>query len=450
VNFRFLPNTLQSITGEGDLGAVLRGAGTTFAIRVVATVIAYVSILALARWMGAAEYGAFVYAFAWVYLLVMPAGLGIPATSVRFLPEYAAGGAWSHVRGLVSRGVWLTILTSAAIALIAILIVLFAGDRVPTAYHAPLIIALAGLPVIALITLGSQIGRALGWVTTAYSPSQIWHPLLVLVTAGILVATGTPVVARLMVAVSIALAAACVLAQGLIYVRRLLPRLRNVTPQHDQRAWLRVSLPLLLIDGFAALINYSDILMVGLFVGPAAVAYYAAASRTAALVTFFYTSICTLSGPRIAELYAHGRKHELQDLFSGIAPWITAPPAAVALVLAVMGSPLLRLFGHGFDAAWLALILLAFANLVASVTGPSALLLSMTGHQDISAKVHGAAAVANLVLNALFIPRFGLTGAAFATAIATSVSNLTLVVVAQRKLGIRTSMFPIGPASDAA
>ena len=440
VNLQRGREALFRITGDSDLGRVLHAAGTTFTIRVVATLVAYISIIALARWMGAAEYGAFAYAFAWVYLLALPAGLGMPLASVRFLPGYSVAGAWSKVRGLLERSVSLTFGVSSVIALVAIAVVQLAGSRVPSAYHVPLLIALVGLPVIALMALGSQIGRAFGWIAAAYSPPQVLHPLLLLVFAGVLVLSGIALPARLIATASVVIAALCVIGQGIIYAHRLRPRLRNVSPEHDQRAWLRVSIPLLLIDGFGALINYSDVLMIGMFLQPAAVAYYFAAARTATLVTFFFTSISTLSGPRVAELHAQGRTRELQQLVEGIAPWIAVPATAVTIVLIAGSSLLLRLFGQGFEAAWLALILLAIGNLVTSITGPAALLLNMTGHQDTSAKVYGAAALANIALNAVLVPRLGLTGAALSTAISVSVMSSFLVVLADRKLGIRTSI----------
>lgn len=244
-----VPGTVRRITGEGDLGDVLRGAGTMLFIRLIATGIAYVSILALARWMGAAEYGAFAYAFAWINFLALPAGLGIPAASVRFLSEYSAAGSTSYIRGLLLRGVSLTVVTSIAIAIAAIAIVLFDSNRIPSAYRAPLTIGIAGLPVIALFILGSQVGRAFGWVAAAYSPMQIWHPLVLLAFAGIVVASRTPLVAQTMVLASLAIAAICCVVQGTIYVRRLKPRLRNIPPLYDQRRWLRVSFPLLRCSG---------------------------------------------------------------------------------------------------------------------------------------------------------------------------------------------------------
>ena len=83
MNSRFIQDTLQRVTGKGDLGEVLRAAGAVLAIRMVGTVLAYVSILALARWMGAAEYGAYIYAISWATLLASMSSTWVPLCSWR-------------------------------------------------------------------------------------------------------------------------------------------------------------------------------------------------------------------------------------------------------------------------------------------------------------------------------------------------------------------------------
>lgn len=389
--------------------------------------------------MGASEYGAFTFAIAWASLLALPAGLGLPIASVRFLPEYAAKGAWSHVRGLIGRSTLLAAMVSGSIAVVAIVVVLLLGDRVSSVYRAPLLIAFAGLPVFTMMALGAQVGRAFGWVIAAFSPVQVWYPLFLLVIAGTFVLGGFALTARALMIAAVMVMTACVLAQAVLYAGRLRSRLRNVPPHHDQRTWLRVAAPLLLIDGFTALINYSDLLMVGLFLGPSEVAFYYAATRTATLVTFFHASIAALSGPKVAALYSQGRIDDVRELFRGIAPWIALPSLAVTIVLVGGGAFLLQLFGEGFEAGLPALILLAIGNLVSSLNGPAATLLNMTGHQDTTAKVYAVAAATNIALNALFIPRFGLTGAALATALSAGMMSFWLVFVSNRTLGISSA-----------
>ncbi len=389
--------------------------------------------------MGATEYGAFTFALSWASLLALPAGLGLPIASVRFIPEYAAKGAWSQVRGLIGRSTLIAAVVSGLIAVVAIVVVLLLGDRVPSVYRPPLLIAFAGLPVFTMMAMGAQVGRAFGWVIAAFSPVQVWYPLILLAIAGTFVLGGSVLTARALMIAAVIVMIACVAAQAVLYAVRLRSRLRNVPPQHDQRAWLRVAAPLLLIDSFIALINYSDILMVGLFLGPSAVAYYYAATRTATLVTFFHASTAALSGPKIAELYSQGRIDDVKELFRGIAPWIALPSIAVTIVLIAGGTFLLPLFGAGFEAGLSALIVLAIGNLALSLNGPAGTLLNMTGHHDVTAKVYAVAAAANIALNALFIPRFGLTGAALATALSAGMMSFWLVFVSRRKLGISSA-----------
>jgi O-antigen/teichoic acid export membrane protein len=60
----------------------------------------------------------------------------------------------------------------------------------------------------------------------------------------------------------------------------------------------------------------------------------------------------------------------------------------------------------------------------------------MTGEQSICALVYASAFATNLVLCLILIPRFGLEGAAFATAAAVTVESVLLFVVTKRRLGL--------------
>ncbi len=59
------------------LDRVLRGAGLAMAIRVVGAALALLTQVALARWMGQFEYGVFLFAWSWVFLLALVASLGL-------------------------------------------------------------------------------------------------------------------------------------------------------------------------------------------------------------------------------------------------------------------------------------------------------------------------------------------------------------------------------------
>jgi O-antigen/teichoic acid export membrane protein len=266
---------------------------------------------------------------------------------------------------------------------------------------------------------------------------------MLLIVAGSMATAGATMNARVMIPVSLLVGGLTLIVQAVVYARRLRPQLRNVPAAYHQRAWLRVAVPLLVIDSFAALIMHADIVMVGIFLTPEDVAHYFAATRVAMVASFFLASVGALAGPNLAALHAQGKTRDMQELLAGVTPWITVPALVVTVLLAIAGWPLLRLFGPGFEAGYVALVLLAAGHLVASANGPAALILNMTGHQDWAGLTYGGAALTNIALNALLIPRFGIAGAALATALTTIGMSATLVTLVRRRLGLRSSIFGI-------
>lgn len=76
-----------------------------------------------------------------------------------------------------------------------------------------------------------------------------------------------------------------------------------------------------------------------------------------------------------------------------------------------------------------------------SVTGPAIFLADMTGHQDDTLKAMIAGVLANVILNALLIPRWDIAGAAIATGTSLILWNVLLVVFVQRRLSLDATTF---------
>ena len=80
-----------------------------------------------------------------------------------------------------------------------------------------------------------------------------------------------------------------------------------------------------------------------------------------------------------------------------------------------------------------------FMNVVAVSVG---LILIMTGHEDDTFEGLAIVTIANVILNVLLIPIWGLKGAAVANAVSTIIWNILLGMrVVHRRLGIYPSTF---------
>jgi len=82
-------------------------------------------------------------------LLAYPATLGLHGAAVRFMAQYVATDDWQHVVGFIKASSWLAFGCGALVATLAIGGVLVFKSYDP-AYVAPTIVALAGIPIVAL------------------------------------------------------------------------------------------------------------------------------------------------------------------------------------------------------------------------------------------------------------------------------------------------------------
>jgi O-antigen/teichoic acid export membrane protein len=106
------------------------------------------------------------------------------------------------------------------------------------------------------------------------------------------------------------------------------------------------------------------------------------------------------------------------------------------------------LFGEEYAAAQSTLAILALGQMANVATGPVATLLVMTGHERNAIIGIAAGAFLNIVFAFALIPTMDSAGAAVAAAIAIATSNLSLVVVSWRKLGIEPSAFGASRSLD--
>src|SRR6185312_6867526 len=74
-------------------------AGKVFMVRLGSALIALVSQVALARWMGRFEFGIFIYAWTWVLMIGALSDMGMSSAARRFIPEYTERKKYNLLRG---------------------------------------------------------------------------------------------------------------------------------------------------------------------------------------------------------------------------------------------------------------------------------------------------------------------------------------------------------------
>jgi O-antigen/teichoic acid export membrane protein len=100
----------------------------------------------------------------------------------------------------------------------------------------------------------------------------------------------------------------------------------------------------------------------------------------------------------------------------------------------------LQISGAEFIQGQTALIILSIGYLVNALTGSVGILLYMTRHIEAYLATTAFAALLNVCLNWLLIPKWGVNGAATATTISMIASSVICAVWVRQKLGIKSTV----------
>ncbi len=312
------PSLLEdgSITGFLHL---VRRAGVVLVVQVIGAGCSYAVQVLLARILGASHYGIYAYVIVWVGFASLIAGLGFPAASIRFLPVYRVKEDWSRFYGFVRVTSKLTFATAAIMMLCALGVaeILHGLGRLGD----PTIVILGALlvPAFAGSMLYTEVARAGHRVGTAFIPPLIARPALIGVGAAALF------VSRGALSTSAALAASLVACYAVLLVQYVLTRHLIDGPKMEGRdvielrEWFGVGITLLAAGAFTVTLMQVDIVIVGALLGARDAGVYAAASKTATLVSFVILAVNAAAAPQFASLWALGRVDDLQRLVTRLA-----------------------------------------------------------------------------------------------------------------------------------
>jgi O-antigen/teichoic acid export membrane protein len=438
-------NLLQQAVGilvsDGERARTQRDALLVFAVRVFSAGLLYLTQIVLARWMGGFEYGVYVSVWTWVLILGAMSHLGLNLASLRLAPVYRETHDFAHLRGLV-RGVRCVALAGGTIIMAAGLAgVWIFQDQIQNHFVLPIYLALVCVPLYALTDVQDGIGRGNAWMGIALIPPYILRPLLLLAAMAVAYAAGLSMTA--VTAASAAIVATWL--TGLLQALSLNRRMRATIPAgprlSDFPTWLKISLPLLVMMSAELLLQNTDILVVTRYMSPADVGIYFAAGKTMALIMFVHYAVGSAVAHKFAALHARGDHDGLRSFVKDAVNWTFWPSLASALVILALGKPLLSLFGPQFATGYPVMCILVVGFLTRSAMGPADYLLNMLGEQKLCAAVLFGAALLNIVLNVVLVPKFGIVGAASATATSLTIAALTNAVVVWWRLGISVAIW---------
>lgn len=428
-----------------DVASVMRQGLTkslaALLIKMATAGLTYLMFVVLSRTMGTGEYGLFAFGFALATMLSIAAGVGQQTAILRFWPEEEGAGRPQKALNALTSGWALVVLAGLALTgglwLVAWILGFFGeGPSMLHLYAAALLI----LPMAAA-EYGSSALRAQGSVWTALMPRDILWRFLVPVTVGVLAYFGFKLSGVQALSFTAAVLAFAVVVQFIIarargYRNQIgLSGLGDYWRERGKASrWFLIGT---VMDSAALNI---DIVLVGLFVVAESAGLYFNAFRTAGLMTLFMFAITLVIAPMVSKHFHAGeiRKAQAVTTLCSWAGFLFS--LGVFGVFFFFGDFILSLFGETYADGWIVLIILSLGLLVDAITGPTRIVMMMTGHERAYVVLFGSIMGVGILAQFVVIPMFGIVGAAVVNAGSRAIAQIVIAVWSWRKIGLETSL----------
>lgn len=402
---------------------------------VISQLVTVVVVFLLARVLHAGGVGLYIQAYAVLALLSSLCLAGLRHGLSAAVALRRSAGDEAGLRGTIVLGLALPTLAAATLGglLFGLAPTLLRGLSMD-----PRLAELWRLVAVALVFhvfTDSALAATRGFSTTRYFAlvSLIVEPILRLVLTADLVGIGAGIRGAL-VALVASNAIAAILAG--IWLWRLLDPV-TVRARYDLRG-LNLSAGNWLGGLASTGLIWIDVLLLGALRDSETAGVYAVATRLVAVAALGLPPLLAAGTPALAAAAARGHRTELQHRYATMTGWMArlALPGLVALM--VLPRDVLALFGSGFAVAATATVILAAGKFLDAVTGPTAMMLTLTGRAQVNVMNNVAALLLNVGLNIFLIPRHGILGAAIAWAV--SIWALTIARTVQ--VWFLTAMLP--------
>lgn len=421
-----------TVDDRHDTRDLSRGAGFGVAGSLLGRGLSFLTQVLVGRGLGPAAFGAFGLGWTLFRLGALVAPLGLHLGVLRF-GSASPGEGGEAPRGLLRRAAGLALLGGLASSGLLVALAPWLEARVfgIEGLAGVLVAFAAALPLVALLTVLAAGARAVRRIALAVSVEQVLQPLAFLALgAAALAAWRSPAAVAWGHFGSYALAAVA----ALVATRALLG---TGVGGPLSRALVAYSLPTALAGVLTLAVTWTDRLFVGYLMPGEAVGVYHAASQVPMALATVLGGFNAIFGPMAADLHLRREDLRLRSLYRTATRWgVLAALPVLAVVLAVPRELLGAVFGTPYEGGAGALFWLGVGQAVNVGTGGVGFLLMMTGRERVWLRWTAMAVFLNVPLNLVLIPRWGVAGAAVATALSISLLYAGAVWSVRRLLGV--------------
>lgn len=414
---------------------LVRGATLAFILKIIGSILTFTFNVFVARFLGAEGAGIYYLALSITIISSVIARVGLDNALLRYIAVKATAADWASVSHVHALGMRLAVITGFIITVIIFFTAPWITENLFNKVELTTPLRWMSLSILpfALYNLQAASLKGLKRIRDAMFVQSIAAPLigliLLLPLANLFDITG--------VALSYLIGALVAYFLGVVIWNRTVSKEIHKNGAFSLKELWSSCRPLYVVSLInSAILPWSPLFLLGIWVSSSDVGIFGAAVRTSMLISFFLVAMNNVIAPKFAGLYANGEIKTLGKLARRSAALLTIFASPILFVMIFASDWVMSLYGQEFRKGGEILIILSVGQLINAFCGPVANLLIMSGNEKNLRFSTIISLVILLLLCISLIPSFGMEGAAFATAAGIITNNLVAVYFVRRELGI--------------
>jgi O-antigen/teichoic acid export membrane protein len=207
------------------------------------------------------------------------------------------------------------------------------------------------------------------------------------------------------------------------------------------KSYIKWGLPLIPNDIITWVLQASDRYLVTYFLGVSSAGIYNAAYNLGQFASFTMIPLGVVLYPNVIKTYDEDRKSETQKYLKYSTKYVMMVAIPAAFGLSILAKPLLSILTTPeFISGNVVVPFTAFGSVLYCFYNMGFYIINIVNKTYLTARLLAIAAVLNVVLNLILIPRLGLIGAAMTTTISSGALGILTLAVTRRYLRFDLSL----------
>jgi|WetSurMetagenome_2_1015567.scaffolds.fasta_scaffold14398_4 O-antigen/teichoic acid export membrane protein len=405
---------------KGRSRTILLNAVSSYGRDIIDTIAFLVLIPFIIKTLGSESFG--LWSLIWAFLVFFDlADLGFGASVVKFVADARGRQDVARQQKIVCTLFWVYMVLGGVVVGGVLLSLLFFNRL----FQIPADQAEAARSVLLILGVRSALYMPLGMfrgILAGHQKMKVdnWYKIVGNLTYFAAVLIFLPMIPDLWLLAALnAVTGVLPLAAMMIHVRRTVPEV-SIHPRHFDRTLIRevtsFSLYFSFIQVAGLIATRADAMVIKLFLPLQMVAIYSIGLRLAEKAGYFCSHLNRALSPMVAELHGAAEQANIRAVWYRGTKFTVAFSTPLLLGLALLADPLVNAWtGPEFREAGAVCRWLVAAVTISVFHGSSVNILSMGGHQRLTARALLGGQVLNIILSLLLIQPFGIKGVAMAT-----------------------------------